>query len=102
MAQVKRCDGCSRSRGCKDVYRQVGCADGPSVTANVLLAFLLPILLFAVGLGAFGQLLSRVVAAPYRTPLALVMALTTTAALMGIVQVALRHHRNRQNPEYRI
>ena len=54
------------------------------MTREVLLAFLLPLAMFIAALAGFGCLLRYVVAAPYQTPLALVLAVAVTVALMLI------------------
>jgi hypothetical protein len=52
------------------------------VAPAALVAFVLPLVTFVAALGGWGHLLPGRVAEPYRTPLALVLALATTAALM--------------------
>ena len=90
MTQPNQCDGCSQADGCKEAYRQLGCAEGPSVTLTVLVAFLLPLVLFIVSLGAFGGWLEGRVAESYRTLLALILALLVTTGLMLAVQAVSR------------
>jgi len=62
------------------------------VTLTVLVAFLLPIVVFVISLAGFGWLLEGRVAGPYQTPLALVLALSVTTGSMLIVRVAVRRH----------
>lgn len=93
MAEPRVCDGCSQADTCKEAYRKLGCVEGPSMTREVLIAFLLPIVVFVAALGGFGYLLKDVVAKPYQTPLALVSAVLTTAALMLVVRALVRRHR---------
>jgi len=59
----------------------------------VLIAFLVPILVFMTALGGFGWFLKNTVAKPYQTPLALVLALAVTVAVMLVVRIATRPHR---------
>jgi hypothetical protein len=82
MTRPRECDGCSQAHTCKEVYRRLGGDEGPSVTCAVLVAFVLPLALFVAALGGLGYLLQNRVVEPYRTPLALVLALATTAVLM--------------------
>jgi hypothetical protein len=84
------CDGCSQADGCKEAYRQLGCTDGPSVTRTVLVAFLLPLVLFIGSLGAFGWWLEGTAGGPYRTPLALLLALLVTAGAMLTIRAVSR------------
>lgn len=95
MAQSDVCSGCSNAHTCKEVYGRLGAVGGPSVASKVVIAFLLPMVAFVVALGVFGGLLEGVVAGAYRTPLALVLALSTTAALVLIVRILVRSHRRK-------
>lgn len=90
MTQPNQCDGCSQADGCKEAYRQLGCTEGPSVTLTVLVAFLLPLVVFIVSLGGFGWWLEGRVAGPYQTPLALILALLVTTGLMLAVRAVSR------------
>jgi hypothetical protein len=65
------------------------------VTITVLVAFLLPILVFAVSLGGFGWLLGGRVARWQQTPLALILALSITTGLMLVVRVLVRRRRRK-------
>lgn len=96
MTQPDQCDGCSQVDGCEEAYRRLGCAKGSSVTLTVLAAFLLPLILFIVSLGAFGWLLEGRVAEPYRTPLALILALLVTAGLMLALRAMSRLRARKQ------
>jgi uncharacterized membrane protein len=93
MAQSKSCEGCGHAHDCSKVYERLGCVEGPSITRPVLLAFLLPILVFIGTLAGFGWLLKDAVAESYQMPLAAALALTTTAVVMLVVRRLLRPHR---------
>ncbi len=93
MAPDKSCEGCSHEHDCKKVYEQLGCVDGPSVTGPVVLAFLVPILVFVAALGGLAWLLESAVARPYQTPVAVALALATTAGVMLVVRVLVRPRR---------
>ena len=90
MTQPDQCDGCSQADGCKEVYRHLGCTEGPSVTLTVLVAFLLPLVLFIVSLGTLSWWLEGWVAESYRTPLALILALLVTTGSMLALRVVSR------------
>jgi hypothetical protein len=90
MVQPNHCDGCPQADGCQEASRRLGGADGPSVTVTVLVAFLLPIVVFVISLGGFGWLLEGRVAPWQQTPLALILALTVTAGWMLVVRVMIR------------
>mgnify|MGYP006886001191 CR=1 FL=1 len=95
MVQSESCEGCSHAHDCKKVYEHLGSMDSPPITREVLVAFLLPILVFTAALGGFGWLLRNATAKPYQTPLALVLALATTAGVMGVVRLVARSHRKK-------
>jgi hypothetical protein len=63
------------------------------VTLTALVAFLLPVVVFAGALGGLNWWLEGRVAGSYRTPLALALALATTVAMMLATGVLARHRR---------
>jgi len=93
IAQSKSCDDCGLGCHCKEAYERLGCDDGPTVTREVTVAFLLPIVAFVVFLGVFGWLLQGIVAKSYQAPLAAAMALPATVGLMLAMRVLMRRHR---------
>lgn len=90
MEQPETCKGCSEAHRCAKAYEQLGKAEGPSVTLKVIVAFLLPIAMFAGVFAACGAFLNGVVAPRYETPLACVIALAVTAAVMLVVSAAIK------------
>ena len=96
MEQPEICKGCEQSHACARVYEQLGRADGPSVARKAVVAFLLPIAIFAGVLAACGVLLNGAVAPRYETPLAFVIALAVTAGLMLAISTILKRlHRGK-------
>lgn len=95
MAQSKSCEDCGQGCHCKEAYERLGCTEGPPITRDVSLAFLLPIVAFLVFLGVFGWLLENVVGKPYQTHLAAGLALSATVALMLVVRFLMRRHRKK-------
>jgi hypothetical protein len=85
MTQAKWCEGCSQAHDCKRVYQQTGDLKGPSVAGKAVVAFALPMGLFVAALGVLSRLLQHVVARPYRTLSACVLALSATMGIMLIV-----------------
>ena len=95
MVEDDSCEGCQQAHDCQKVYRQLGKTEGPSVAAKVVVAFLLPIFVFAAGLGVFGRLLGGVLAPRYQTPLAFALALSVTVGVVLIASLIVRRlHRN--------
>ena len=91
MTRPESCENCSRSHDCKMGYEQPGCVEGPSVTGEVVVAFLLPIVIFVAALGGFGRVLENSVARPYQTPLALGLAIMVTAGSMLATRALVRY-----------
>ncbi len=95
MAQSESCEGCSHAHDCKKVYEQLGCVEGPSIAWTVVLAFLVPIVVFIGALAGFGRLMEGVVGARVQMPLAAALALAATAGVMLVVRVLTRQHRRK-------
>ncbi len=60
------------------------------MVSKVVVAFLLPILTFVVALGLFEWALEKAVAKQYQTPLALLLALVSTAAVLLVARSTVR------------
>ena len=87
MRQAQWCEGCSQAHDCKKAYQHIGTLPGPSVAWKAVIAFLLPIGLFAGTLAAFGRLLQDTLARQYQTLCACGLASCVTAAVMLIVSL---------------
>ena len=48
MTDKEYCSDCAGAHDCKDIYEQMGKAQGPSVAKKVIVVFLLPIIVFVV------------------------------------------------------
>ena len=95
MAHSKFCEDCSQAHDCKKVYEQLGQSRGSSVALGVVVAFLLPIVVFVVTLGVSGRLLANAVAREYQTPAAFVSALLVTVSVMLVASLIVKRlHRN--------
>lgn len=58
MDENKFCDNCKQKHDCQSIYRQLGDTEGPSIVIKVIVAFLLPLLVFIVSLAIFDKILS--------------------------------------------
>ncbi len=58
MTQEQLCQECSQRRDCQKVYQQLGNVEGPSVVKKVILAFLLPLVVFIASLAIFERAFS--------------------------------------------
>ncbi len=87
MAELKPCQECDQKHKCRDVYQQLGKAQGPSVAFKAVVAFLLPILIFIASLAAFEGILARVTDIKgLRIALDFLLALSVTLATMLIIK----------------
>ena len=58
MDEKQFCDNCKQKHDCQSIYRQLGDTEGPSIVIKVIVAFLLPLLVFIVSLAIFDKILS--------------------------------------------
>ena len=88
MAQHKLCENCPQAHECQEVYRHLGNVKGPSIAVKVIVAFLLPIIIFIIALAVFEWILKDIVAAKdLRTIVDLLLALTLTFGYVLIVKI---------------
>lgn len=80
MDDEQFCERCSQRHDCREIYGKLGNAEGPSLTLTVVVAFLVPILVFIVSLGVLEKVLGWVTERA---------ALRTAASLSGAVIVTL-------------
>jgi len=80
MGDEQFCERCSQRHDCREIYGKLGNAEGPSLTLRVVVAFLMPILVFIVSLGVLEKVLGWVTERA---------ALRTAASLSGAVIVTL-------------
>jgi len=59
MVEEKICQGCTQSNKCEDVYQRLGRFEGPSVAWKVVVAFLLPVVVFIAALAALEEALAE-------------------------------------------
>ncbi len=87
MAQEKSCRGCDQENQCQETYRRLGDTRSPSVVFKVVVAFLLPLIVFIAALAAFeGILAAAINAKGLRTALSFLLALTVTAVCVLIIK----------------
>lgn len=95
MIGLKLCDKCGyrhgRGRCCIDIYQQVGQAKGPSIAGKVLLAFVLPLLVFIAGLVLAEYFLSDFMdEGGLRTFIAFLAALAATIVFVQLIRIFTR------------
>jgi len=88
MVQQKFCQECSQRRECQEVNKHLGKAEGPSVVSKVVLAFLLPLVVFIVLLAGFERILAGVISAKeLRAAVSFLLAVLGTLGLILIIRV---------------
>jgi hypothetical protein len=97
MMSMKLCGNCdyrhSRGNCCMDIYQRLGQTKGPSVVSKVLLAFLLPLLMFIISLVLASYILSIFKIEDYRKTLSLfLIALAVTVIFVLLIRVFNRKH----------
>ena len=76
MSENDNCSGCPQNHDCKSMYQALGNAEGSYVAIRSVAAFLVPILIFALGLAVFDKLLeARVTGSNSRTMISAILAL---------------------------
>jgi len=97
ITQQKFCRHCRQKHDCGEVYRHLGKAQGPSVASKVVVAFLLPIMVFIASLAVFERVLAGVIDTKgLQTALGFLLALSATAiCVMTTKAINKRFNKNR-------
>jgi uncharacterized membrane protein len=91
MAQQEFCEDCKQKHECQRIYEQLGDIKGPSVVIKVIVAFLLPLVVFIVSLAAFQEIFGNTISSQrVQTVLSLLSALMVTFVCIWIVRVINR------------
>ena len=94
MAQEKFCQDCDQKHDCQKIYEQLGNVKGPSVVFKVIVAFLLPMVVFIVSLAVFEEVLAKAVnTEELQTLLSFLISLLITFVCILIVQTINRQLR---------
>jgi len=87
MVQQKLCQACNQRHDCKKLYEQLDKAKGPSVVSRVVVAFLLPMVVFIASLVVFDHILAKVMnTEELQTVLSFLLALAVTAVCILIIK----------------
>lgn len=91
MDEQDFCSSCKQRKSCEEIYRRLGRAEGPSVIPRVVVAFLLPILVFTASLAAFEHILGTVLETKgQQTAVGSLLALLLTIGCILITQMIRR------------
>jgi hypothetical protein len=104
MADEKFCQGCHQKHRCQDVYEHLSHVRGTGVVLKVILAFLLPIVVFIGSLAAFEEILAKVIQSKeLKTAISMVLALAVSGSFVFITNVIKRGIvKNKQSQHYHI
>jgi uncharacterized membrane protein len=95
MAEQKICEDCKQKHDCQRIYEQLGDVEGPSVVIKVIVAFLLPLVVFIVSLAVFQEIFAKAISSQrLQTALSLLLALLVTFVCILIVRVINRTRTN--------
>ena len=100
MDQQKFCQDCHQKHDCQEVYRRLGGSECPPVFLKVIVAFLLPMLIFIVSLAIFDRILAGsggsflYSSQSLQTVVIFLMALVTTVVCMLIMKLLEKLIRN--------
>lgn len=79
MEQHKSCQDCYQKHDCQKVYEQLGHSDGSSIALRVVIAFLLPIVIFIIFLAISDKIFSGIdINERFRTVLSFLLSLLVT------------------------
>ncbi len=87
MFQQKFCQECNQKRNCKEVYQQLGKAGGPLVVFKVVIAFLVPLVIFIAALAIFKAILAGIInSKEAQTAISFLLALSMTFAVVLVIK----------------
>ena len=93
MESQRFCQDCIQEHDCKRIYEQLGDSPGKSVTLKVILAFLLPLIVFIVSLAVSDIVFTGVIKAEgLQMALSLLLALLVTFVCVLITRVMIKQH----------
>ena len=91
MAEQKICEDCKQKHDCQEIYKQLGDVEGSSVVIKVIVAFLLPLLVFIVSLAAFEEIFAKAISSQrLQTAFSFLLALVVTFICILIIRVVNR------------
>ena len=93
------CQGCGQKNRCEQVYQALGRLKGSSVVKKVIIAFLLPLLVFIAALAISQKIIVEYVDTQHwQTMISFVIALTVTGVcVVSIKCVRVRLHRHEES-----
>jgi len=88
MVEQKFCEDCKQKHDCRRIYEQLGDVEGPSVVIKVIVAFLLPLVVFIVSLAVFQEIFVRAISSQrLQAAFSFLLALVVTFVCISIVRM---------------
>jgi hypothetical protein len=88
MNEQEFCDNCNQKHNCGSIYKQLGNTNGPSVVVKVVIALLLPLVVFIISLAVFEEIFTQTISNHLiQTTLSMVSALLVTLSCILITRV---------------
>ena len=88
MFQQKFCQECNQKRNCKEVYQQLGNTKNPSVVFKVVIAFLVPLVVFIAALAIFKAILAGIInSKEAQTAISFLLALSVTFVAVLVIKM---------------
>jgi len=88
MVQEKFCEGCDQNDRCREIFRKLGAVKGPSFTLKVIVAFLLPLVVFIASLAVFERVFAGSIGTEgLRTAVSLLAAFVVTFVFILIIKL---------------
>ena len=86
MAEAKNCQGSSQGDRCHEVYRRLSEGRGPSIVLKVLLAFVVPVVVFVGAVAVFERLLGEGTGGKLEMAVSFAAAVSVSFAVILIIK----------------
>ncbi len=98
MSEQEFCHSCDHKHSCKSIYQHLGNAKGPSVAMKVVVAFLVPLLIFTVALAGFEWSLTKIACLrQIHTILSVLLAFAITIVSVIVGSLSLKRRSIKSN-----
>jgi uncharacterized protein YqhQ len=94
----KHCNRCHNKHDCQSIYQTLGRSNAPNVTLHVILAFIMPVLVFVFSLAVSDRILETIFEnSLFKTVVGAVLALIVTFIYLFIVRLFYSKPSNKKN-----
>ncbi len=92
--EEKKCQGCRYRHTCEEAYRRLGHSKASPVTSKVVLAFMLPLMVFIASIALFERIFSQILEAEW---LVLILSLFTGVSITLVLASVVKKIYNKFN-----